>query len=185
MKFIDFLNEELESNIGKTKDGLKFELREHSATVEFFEQFELNYNLFSEIYDSDKLSLSNDGVKYGYKLDAETAKKILSQSSPRKYISSEIARLIKTNSMLEKELEKFKIFLYDWSVKKNGREINIIACEKYNSSNVLGTLVIRNVGLTDVELQVGKDYKKIKLNDYLFVKDHKELANDIKEALKL
>ena len=75
MKFIDFLNEELESNIGKTKDGLKFELREHSATVEFFEQFELNYNLFSEIYDSDKLSLSNDGVKYGYKLDAETAKK--------------------------------------------------------------------------------------------------------------
>ena len=36
MKFIDFLNEELESNIGKTKDGLKFELREHSATVEFF-----------------------------------------------------------------------------------------------------------------------------------------------------
>ena len=102
MKFIDFLNEELESNIGKTKDGLKFELREHSATVEFFEQFELNYNLFSEIYDSDKLKLSKDGVRYGYKLDAETAKKILSQSSPRKYISSEIARLIKTNSMLEK-----------------------------------------------------------------------------------
>lgn len=185
MKFVDFLNEEAESLSGKTKDGLKFEVHEHNATLEFVDQFNLNYRLFAEIFNDDVVNLGGDKIGFGYKATPERVKNELANSRPRKYISAEIARHIAIDGLLESELAKLKISLHERSVKKNGREINISASEKYNRSKVLGTLVIRNLGLTDVELQVGKEYRKIKLDKNLFLEDRKQLAQDIKEALGL
>ena len=185
MKFVDFLNEEVDSNTGKTKDGLNFKLGETSATVEFFDQFGSNYNLFSEIYNDDKLHLgSNDTVRYGYKLDAETAKNILANSAPRKYVSKEIARYIAINTMLESKLTKLDIGLRERSIKKNGKEIHIVATKKYDRNNVLGTLVFHNKGLIDIELKIGKTFKKVDINSKLNLTNYEQLALDIKEALE-
>lgn len=185
MKFVDFLNEEIDSNTGKTKDGLIFKLGERSATVEFFDQFGSNYNLFGEIYNDDKLHLaSDDKVRYGYKLDAETAKNILANSAPRKYVSKEIARYIAIDAMLESRLTKLDIGLHERSIKKNGKEIHIVATKKYDRNKVLGTLVFHNKGLIDIELKIGKTFKKVDINSKLILTNYDQLALDIKEALE-
>lgn len=181
MKFEEFLAEQMSTH---TKDGLKFELGETSAKIEFFNQIS-DYHLFSQIYDDNKLSLSSDGVRYGFKLSAESAGAILAKSSPRKYISSEIARYIAVDSMLESSMSRAGIAIGTRSIKKKGAEIHLEIYKKYDRSNTLGTVILRNKGLVDIEIKIGKQFKKIDINKHLFLTNRDQFLEYVKEAIGL
>lgn len=191
---LETLNED-ESPIssGLTKDGLKFDLFENYASLEFIKDIVGLYRLHDEIFGSMIFSVRSNGLSYGYKMDAANAEKRLKASTPRVTTLTKIAENITRDISLRDNLAKLGdagTILDKYVIDKKGTELQLFFRAKYDRRRPdgsvgradLGAVVIRNSGLTQLEINVGGSYKKVALKE-LYLTNRSEFASDITEAL--